>query len=525
MTTDNSRADALTEAQIRKIATQYCEYDSAGRSYNILRYECEEDFFNCIREMLAASPVEQPAAAPIDEQTAEYRHAGWWDITGGFAVIQKDDPNPGRCVPLYTKLARATPAPSPADERAATFEKWFSLLSPQRRALIGDVRDVRMGWEAARAASANETGAEGAKRMPLPNVCGSCGNYVAPDHEPDHEEWCEMLGWKRRAIEAEALNRKFMESVNGPAHLGEPVITAPSPADERAAKMAHDLRCAGVAGTKAGDLLHAAAAMIEALAARAASANGTGAEGADIERALSETIDERDRAEENGTRLAEAVGEFLGVDVGEWSSANNPILAAIEALESRSPAMAAEAVAWVWCDTIHQEHCHSTDAEAIEEGWIPLVYGDPKAVQVADEKRSKIEAAIKATEYKYFGSYEFTESQHDAVDVLVEAARTLLAAPHIAPQPAQAAEAVGWFDKALNQIRWRDGLVNADFRDGQPFYTQPAQADARVGLTEALADCLKIIDENRKRIGYEPGSPNDKTVRAARALLQGANHV
>lgn len=47
---------------------------------------------------------------------------------------------------------------------------------------------------------------------------------------------------------------------------------APSPADERAAQMAHDLRCAGVAGTKAGDLLHDAAAMIEALA-RAASAS------------------------------------------------------------------------------------------------------------------------------------------------------------------------------------------------------------------------------------------------------------
>ncbi|MDN7897159.1 hypothetical protein QZM82_13260 [Burkholderia cepacia] len=109
---------------------------------------------------------------------------------------------------------------------------------------------------------------------------------------------------------------------------------------------------------------------------------------------------------------------------------------ALAAEAAASPA--AEAVAWVWCDTIHSEHCHSTDAEAIEEGWIPLVYGDPKAVQIADEKRSKIEAAIKATEYKYFGSYEFTESQHDAVDVLVDAARTLLAAPHIAPQPAQA---------------------------------------------------------------------------------------
>lgn len=74
--------------------------------------------------------------------------------------------------------------------------------------------------------------AEGAKPMPQPNVCGSCGNYVAPDHEPDHEEWCEMLGWKRRAIKAEALNRKFMDSVNGPTHMGEPVIATPAQAAE-----------------------------------------------------------------------------------------------------------------------------------------------------------------------------------------------------------------------------------------------------------------------------------------------------
>ncbi|KVS62698.1 hypothetical protein [Burkholderia cepacia] len=60
---------------------------------------------------------------------------------------------------------------------------------------------------------------------------------------------------------------------------------------------------------------------------------------------LSRTIEERDRAEEVGARLANTVGEFLGVDVGEWSSANDPILAAIEALETRSPAMAAAAPA------------------------------------------------------------------------------------------------------------------------------------------------------------------------------------
>jgi len=33
--------------------------------------------------------------------------------------------------------------------------------------------------------------------------------------------------WKKRALEAEELNRKFMASVNGPTHMGEPVVAAP----------------------------------------------------------------------------------------------------------------------------------------------------------------------------------------------------------------------------------------------------------------------------------------------------------
>ncbi|ARK86099.1 hypothetical protein [Burkholderia pseudomallei] len=76
---------------------------------------------------------------------------------------------------------------------------------------------------------------------------------------------------------------------------------------------------------------------IRALFARASSPNAAGVD-SDTDRTLSETIGERDQMEEIGTRLADAVGEFLGIDVGEWSSANNPILAAIEALrESRAP--------------------------------------------------------------------------------------------------------------------------------------------------------------------------------------------
>ncbi|WP_186157919.1 hypothetical protein [Burkholderia gladioli] len=55
----------------------------------------------------------------------------------------------------------------------------------------------------------------------------------------------------------------------------------------------------------------------------------------------------------------------------------------------------------------------------------------------------------------------------------------------VAAAPAEAREPVGRFDKSLNQIRWRDGLVNADFADRQPFYTYPVSAPADAG--EAVA--------------------------------------
>lgn len=44
----------------------------------------------------------------------------------------------------------------------------------------------------------------------------------------------------------------------------------------------------------------------------------------------------------------------------------------------------------------------------------------------------EIRSAIKATEYKYFGDYEFTKDQHDAVDILVRAAQALLSARPLA---------------------------------------------------------------------------------------------
>ena len=38
----------------------------------------------------------------------------------------------------------------------------------------------------------------------------------------------EVAIWKRRALEAETLNRKFVAEINGPAYMGEPAQPAPS---------------------------------------------------------------------------------------------------------------------------------------------------------------------------------------------------------------------------------------------------------------------------------------------------------
>ena len=49
----------------------------------------------------------------------------------------------------------------------------------------------------------------------------------------------EVAIWKRRALEAEDLNRKFIAEINGPMHMGEPAQPAPSLPD-----LLESLRCA-----------------------------------------------------------------------------------------------------------------------------------------------------------------------------------------------------------------------------------------------------------------------------------------
>lgn len=51
------------------------------------------------------------------------------------------------------------------------------------------------------------------------------------------------------------------------------------------------------------------------------------------------------------------------------------------------------------------------------------VLADPP---LGPQQRSKLAKAIKTTEYKYFGDYEFSPEQADAVETLVEFARAAL---------------------------------------------------------------------------------------------------
>ena len=44
-------------------------------------------------------------------------------------------------------------------------------------------------------------------------------------------------------------------------------------------------------------------------------------------------------------------------------------------------------------------------------------------------------------------------------------------------------EPVAWFDKEMNGLKWKEGLLNCDFSDRQPFYTAPPQREWQ-GLTD-----------------------------------------
>ncbi|KGU91202.1 hypothetical protein X880_6057 [Burkholderia pseudomallei MSHR4032] len=167
---------------------------------------------------------------------------------------------------------------------------------------------------------------------------------------------------------------------------------------------------------------------------------------------LSRTIEERDRAEEVGTRLANTVGEFLGVDVGEWSSANDPILAAIEALETRSPAMAAAAPAderaafdlAEFCELIDDYQCAQKDGTHDERA--KARFALMNACRAAASPAAEAVATVEVGSMEH-GPFTFQTTPYGA-DTLPKGVHSLYAAP----QPAQAASPAAEAREPMNEV-------------------------------------------------------------------------
>ncbi|WP_063800612.1 hypothetical protein [Burkholderia cepacia] len=200
-TTENSRADALTEAVTRTIET-------IKRQLDLIADRAPGDFLDKrpvvqslsahvrrLEKAIAASPFEQPAAAPIDESSvndsvtlsgAQLLEAldfiapdrntdrdqlksrvtiqyGEGHTGNGMYCWCAEYPEEGAIFIDGSTAVPAAPAPSPADERAAMADTYPARLLHESDASLAERVDSWHKRQAARAASANETRAEGAK--------------------------------------------------------------------------------------------------------------------------------------------------------------------------------------------------------------------------------------------------------------------------------------------------------------------------------------------------------------------------
>lgn len=65
MSQDNARQAGLTDERIHDIAVKYCAFMAVGQ-YDITKYDCEEDFFNCVRAILAAQSADASIYQELD---------------------------------------------------------------------------------------------------------------------------------------------------------------------------------------------------------------------------------------------------------------------------------------------------------------------------------------------------------------------------------------------------------------------------------------------------------------------------
>ncbi|WP_431290438.1 hypothetical protein [Burkholderia cepacia] len=226
MTTDKSRADALTDARIIEIAEDIGIPDAAT----------DDVLVKLVRACIDESAIAQPAAAPIATHWVETE----WPVKQIGVPHPSDKPTIMTCAtasePIETcacgysvesscnvldPTCKRRPAPAPADERAARAEAAL-------RALVEECEnDAIAGWEErmrrrldnanrvlARAASANETGAEGkidshvaaimerdAWRNAMQGLCTAW--FTKPDDAADHLR--QRLKSRSPAMAAEAV--------------------------------------------------------------------------------------------------------------------------------------------------------------------------------------------------------------------------------------------------------------------------------------------------------------------------------
>lgn len=115
---------------------------------------------------------------------------------------------------------------------------------------------------------------------------------------------------------------------------------------------------------------------------------------------LTQALEERDRHCEWADKLADAIGEHLGIDIGEHTAgagANNPWAVALEAIQSaptaqRADALDAQRFCWL------QEHCLAFDAVADPDNLVQVWHGtDPARCSYGKTLRAAIDAALKGT--------------------------------------------------------------------------------------------------------------------------------
>ncbi|CAJ4108352.1 Uncharacterised protein [Burkholderia pseudomallei] len=159
-TTENSRADALTDDEIDAIYERvHAEWEA--------RNKCAPNLWVAFaRAILAASPVEQPAAAPIPED-CDVRNILLDVVPGedgeGQEVYARNIADVERLLSeMGEKLdavdAAKQPAPSPADERAAKISDY--LNAPGMWAQVYCCAVFVRGWPSDMARSAADEAAK-----------------------------------------------------------------------------------------------------------------------------------------------------------------------------------------------------------------------------------------------------------------------------------------------------------------------------------------------------------------------------